>query len=104
MSTRTHGLVLGYDGSPESDEAARWAAGTAVLRGESLLALVVVEPMDSPRTQGWPESRWSDIEQRAADTLAAAGATDDVSTAGKGSISVLGLAVDVVEDVVDLLA
>jgi nucleotide-binding universal stress UspA family protein len=41
--------------------------------------LVVVEPMDSPRTQGWPESRWSDIEQRAADTLAAAGAIDDVT-------------------------
>jgi len=76
MSTRTRGLVLGYDGSPESDEAARWAAGTALLRGEPILALVVVEPMDSPRSHGWPESRWSEIEQRAADTLAAAGATD----------------------------
>jgi nucleotide-binding universal stress UspA family protein len=76
MSTRTHGLVLGYDGSPESDEAARWGAGTARLRGEPILALVVAEPMDSPRSQGWPDSRWSKIEQRAADTLAAVGATD----------------------------
>jgi nucleotide-binding universal stress UspA family protein len=76
MSTRTHGIVVGYDGSPESDEAAQWAAGSALLRGEPILALVVVEPMDSPRSQGWPESWWHEIEQRAADTLAAAGATD----------------------------
>ena len=76
MRTPTRGLVLGYDGSPESDEAARWAAGTALLRGESILAMIVVEPMDSPRSQGWPESWWSDIERRAADTLAAGRATE----------------------------
>jgi nucleotide-binding universal stress UspA family protein len=76
MSTRTHGIVVGYDGSPESDEAARWAAGTALLRGEPILALVVVEPLDSPRSQGWPTSWWDAIEQRAQDTFAAAGATD----------------------------
>ena len=76
MSTRTHGIVLAYDGSPEADEAARWAAGTALLRGEPLLALVVVEPMDAPRSQGWPESWWEEIEQRAQDTLTAAGAAD----------------------------
>lgn len=76
MGTPTHGIVVGYDGSPESDEAARWAAGTALLRGEPILAVVVVEPMDSPRSQGWPESWWQDVEQRAVDTLAAAGATD----------------------------
>jgi nucleotide-binding universal stress UspA family protein len=76
MSTRTHGVVVGYDGSPESDEAARWAAGTALLRGEPITALVVVEPMDSPRTQGWPTSWWEEIEDRARGTLAAAGASD----------------------------
>jgi nucleotide-binding universal stress UspA family protein len=67
---------VGYDGSPESDEAARWAAGTALLRGEPLLALVVVDPMDSPRSQGWPASWWEQIEQRARDCLTAAGAVD----------------------------
>jgi nucleotide-binding universal stress UspA family protein len=48
----------------------------ALLRGEPILALIVVEPMDAPRTQGWPESWWEEIEQRARDTLTAAGATD----------------------------
>jgi nucleotide-binding universal stress UspA family protein len=76
MSTRTHGIVVGYDGSPESDEAARWAAGAALLRGEPIVALVVIEPLDSPRSQGWPTSWWDEIEQRAEDTFAAAGATD----------------------------
>jgi nucleotide-binding universal stress UspA family protein len=76
MNTRTHGIVVGYDGSPESDEAVRWAAEMALLRGEPLMALVVVEPMDAPRTQGWPQSWWEEIEDRASKTLAEAGATD----------------------------
>lgn len=76
MSTRTHGIVVGYDGSPEADEAARWAAGVSLLRGEPVLALIVVEPMDAPRSQGWPESWWEDIERRAHETLEAAGAPD----------------------------
>lgn len=40
------------------------------------MALIVVEPMDAPRSQGWPESWWEAIEQRARETLDAAGATD----------------------------
>jgi nucleotide-binding universal stress UspA family protein len=76
MNERTHGIVVGYDGSSESDEAVRWAAGMALLRGEPLMALVVVEPMDAPRTQGWPQSWWEEIEDRARKTLAEAGATD----------------------------
>jgi nucleotide-binding universal stress UspA family protein len=40
-------------------------------------ALVVVDPMDSPRGgEGWPESWWQAIEQRGAETLTAAGAAD----------------------------
>ena len=76
MTTRTQGIVVGYDGSPQSDEAARWAAGAALLRGEPIVALVVIEPLDSPRSQGWPSAWWDEIEQRAVDTFAAAGATD----------------------------
>ena len=76
MSTRTHGIVVGYDGSPESDEAARWAARTALGRGEPIVALLVAEPLDSPRTQGWPGSRWESIEQQAATTFADAGVVD----------------------------
>jgi nucleotide-binding universal stress UspA family protein len=40
------------------------------------MALIVVEPMDAPRSQGWPESWWEAIEQRARETLTAAGAID----------------------------
>ncbi len=76
MSTGTPGIVVGYDGSPEADEAARWAAGTALLRGEPLMALIVVEPMDAPRSQGWPESWWEEIENQARHTFDAAGAPD----------------------------
>jgi nucleotide-binding universal stress UspA family protein len=76
MSTRTHGLVVGYDGSPEADAALRWAALTARQRGESLDALIVTEPMTSPRSQAWPADWWADIERRARETLDAAGATD----------------------------
>lgn len=76
MSTRTHGIVVGYDGSPEADQAARWAAGMALLRGEPIMALIVVEPMDAPRSQGWPESWWVEIERQARQTLTSAGASE----------------------------
>lgn len=76
MSTRTRGLVVGYDGSPEADAALRWAALTARQRGETLDALIVTEPMTSPRSQAWPADWWADIERRARETLDAAGATD----------------------------
>jgi nucleotide-binding universal stress UspA family protein len=76
MSSHTSGIVVGYDGTPDADEAARWAAATALLRGEPITAVVVNEPMDAPRSPGWPESWWEEIEQRARETLAAAGAED----------------------------
>jgi len=76
MNTPKRGIVVGYDGSPESDAAARWAAEMALLRGEPLMALVVVEPMDAPRSQGWPQSWWDEIEERAGKTLAEAGAAE----------------------------
>ena len=76
MSTRTHGIVVAYDGSPESDEALRWAAATGLLRGLPLEALVVIEPLESPRSQGWPKSWWDEIVDRARQTLESAGAAD----------------------------
>jgi len=76
MSTPSSRIVVGYDGSPESDEAARWAASTALLRGERIVAVVVAESTVSTRSQGWPVSWWQEIEQQAVDTLAGAGATE----------------------------
>jgi nucleotide-binding universal stress UspA family protein len=40
------------------------------------VALIVVEPLESPRSQGWPESWWEDIETSARQTLTSAGATE----------------------------
>jgi nucleotide-binding universal stress UspA family protein len=76
MTTRTHGIVIAYDGSAEANEAARWAAGAALLRGVPLQALVVTEPLDSPHSQGWPDSWWDDIVGRAREVLDASGAPD----------------------------
>jgi len=71
-----HGIVVGYDGSPDADEAARWAAATAVLRREPLRVVIVSDPMDSPRRPGVPESWWAEQEESARLVLDAAGAND----------------------------
>src|ERR1044072_6932971 len=52
MNARPQGIVLGYDASPEADEATRWAAGAALLRGEPLVAVIAANPMDSARAHG----------------------------------------------------
>jgi nucleotide-binding universal stress UspA family protein len=76
METNGHGIVVGYDGSPGSETALAWAARTAHQRGEPVLALIVMEPTDEPRTQHLPEPWWHEIEDRARETLDAAGCTD----------------------------
>lgn len=78
MSTHPSGIVVGYDGSFEADRALRWAAEASLMRGEPVTAVVVVEPMEAPRSQGWPSAWWEDIERRARETLDATGATDAV--------------------------
>lgn len=71
-----HGIVVGYDGSPDADEAARWAAATGVARREPLRVVIVSDPMDSPRRPGVPESWWAEQEESARRVLDAAGAND----------------------------
>lgn len=44
-SERTFGILVGVDGSPESDAAVRWATQEALLRGEGLTLLHVVAPL-----------------------------------------------------------
>lgn len=75
MDVRSPGIVVGYDGSPDSDAAAAWAARTAVLRGETVTALIVVDPVDMPHSHPWPEPWWHEIEDRGRSTLEGAGAT-----------------------------
>ncbi|HET9840728.1 MAG TPA: universal stress protein [Nocardioides sp.] len=69
MNTSTH-IVVGYDGSPDSDKALTWAARTASLTGDEVVATIVVDPMETPRGTAWPESWWKDIEDRARGVLA----------------------------------
>lgn len=74
MAPRAHGIVVGYDGSPDSGAAVTWAVETARLRNEPVVAVVLVDPADA--STGWPrrESRWREIEERARRALADAGA------------------------------
>jgi nucleotide-binding universal stress UspA family protein len=76
MSTTTHGIVVGYDASPDADEALTWAAGAAHLRGEPLVAVIVVDPMESPRSQDRSDAWWAEIEGKARRTLQATGASE----------------------------
>jgi len=76
MDVGTPGIVVGYDGSPDADTAAAWAAWTAVLRDETVTALVVMDPADMPHSHPWPEPWWREIEDRGRSALQRAGATD----------------------------
>jgi nucleotide-binding universal stress UspA family protein len=68
MNTGTR-MIVGYDGSPGSDKALAWAARTASLTGDEVVATIVVDPMETPRGTAWPESWWTDIEHRARGVL-----------------------------------
>jgi nucleotide-binding universal stress UspA family protein len=76
MDVGTPGIVVGYDGSPDADTAAAWAAWNAVLRDETVTALVVMDPVDMPHSHPWPEPWWREIEDRGRSALQRAGATD----------------------------
>lgn len=76
MNNTSQAIVVGYDGSPDADEALMWAAGAALLRRETLVAVIVEDPMQSPRSPRRPESWWLEIEESARQTLDAAGSTE----------------------------
>jgi nucleotide-binding universal stress UspA family protein len=76
MDAQSPGIVVGYDGSRDSDAAALWAARTAVLRGETVTAAIVMDPVDMPHAHPWPEPWWREIEDRARLSLQGGGATD----------------------------
>jgi len=76
MTTHIARIIVGYDGSPDADVAATWAGRMAHLRGEPLVAAIVVDWMESPRRPNWPETWWGEIEERARQVLATTGDTD----------------------------
>jgi nucleotide-binding universal stress UspA family protein len=63
-------IVVGYDGRPGSIAALSWAAKVASLRGEAIVAATIIDPRETPRGTAWPESYWTDIEDRAREVLA----------------------------------
>lgn len=69
------GILVAYDGSADSDNAARWAGETAASSGETVTALIVVDPVDMPRGRPWPEQWWQEMEGRARARLTDAGAS-----------------------------
>lgn len=62
-------IAVGYDGSPYSGEALRWAAEMAVLRHEQIVVVLVVDPRDEPRGPR-PETWWEEVEDGARAVLA----------------------------------
>ncbi|BBZ23322.1 universal stress protein [Mycolicibacter hiberniae] len=50
VGTTKTGIVVGVDGSPESDAAVAWATREAVMRGQPITLLHVVTPLEA----GWP--------------------------------------------------
>ena len=69
-------ILVGYEGSTDADMAARWAGRMARLSMAPVVAAILVDRMESPRGPNWPETWWEEIEERAREVLATAGAVD----------------------------
>lgn len=73
MSNKAHNdahIVVGYDGKPDSVAALSWAAKLASLRGEAIVVTTIVDPRETPRGVAWPESYWTEIEDKAREVIA----------------------------------
>jgi len=66
--------VVAYDGSPDAERAALWAARLAAVSGEAVRAVIVMDPVDMPHGHPWPEPWWHEIEDRARTQMTEAGA------------------------------
>lgn len=64
-------VVVGYDGKPDALAALAWAAQVASLRGDAVVATIIVDLRERPRGVAWPESYWEEIEDKAREVLAA---------------------------------
>lgn len=63
-------IVVGYDGKPDSLAALSWAVKAASLRGDAVVATIIVDPRETPRGVAWPDSYWEDIEEKAREVFA----------------------------------
>jgi nucleotide-binding universal stress UspA family protein len=69
MNTDAH-IVVGYDGKPQSIAALAWAAKLASLRAETIVVTTIIDPRETPRGVAWPESYWTEIEDKAREVCA----------------------------------
>ena len=58
-----YGIVVGIDGSPESDAAVQWAAREAVIRGEPVTLMHVVQPVVVSGAVGTGEFRVTEWQE-----------------------------------------
>src|SRR6201996_4253200 len=63
-TTKRYGIIVGIDGSPESDAAVSWAAHDAAIRGLPLTVLHVVSPASATWAQA-PTLKQTPDEQQA---------------------------------------
>jgi nucleotide-binding universal stress UspA family protein len=70
MDTATR-VVVGYDGRPDALAALAWAAQVASLRGDAVVAIIIIDPRERPRGLAWSESHWQNIEDKAREVFAA---------------------------------
>jgi nucleotide-binding universal stress UspA family protein len=63
-------IVVGYDGKPQSIAALAWAAKLASLQGGTIVATTIIDPREAPRGVAWPESYWTEIEDKAREVCA----------------------------------
>lgn len=76
MNTQ-HGILVGYDGSSDSDVALEWAVHTAEHTHEPVRVVVVDDPTLATEGSGvWSEEYWDDVAGQARATLVAEGVAD----------------------------
>jgi nucleotide-binding universal stress UspA family protein len=63
-------ILVGYDGKAPSIAALSWAAKVASLRGDPIVATTIIDPRETPRGVAWPESYWTEIEDKAREVCA----------------------------------
>lgn len=87
MDDNAREILVGYDGSPDSDLAVQWAARTALVEGRP----VRVEIIDDsgaypPGIPLWPEEYWLELETQAAGLLSVAGVDDGTVRRTRGRL------------------
>jgi nucleotide-binding universal stress UspA family protein len=87
MTENATEILVGYDGSPDSDAALLWAAKTAQLEGKPVSVAIIDDIGSNPRGMlWWPEPHWAELEARANELLTEAGVTQAIVHRRKGRL------------------